>query len=170
VLVYHGQRGVRRVAAVPLDATDGRPMMLDAAVSGRRPGAIMDYSILVCDDEPDVRAAMRRTLHRFQVTAVGSAAEAMAELKRQHFDAVVSDFNLSATSDGLGLLQMVRVLYPDTVRFLVTGNTDVQVAIRAVNEGSVHRFFLKPWDDEGLVAALDIQLHTHAPRRASRAG
>ena len=129
----------------------------------------MDYSILVCDDEPDVRAAMRRTLHRYQVTAVGSAAEAMAELKQRPYDAVVSDFNLSTVSDGLGLLQNVRVMYPETVRFLVTGNTDLQVAIRAVNEGSVHRFFLKPWDDETLVAALDIQLHTHA-RRIARAG
>ncbi len=129
----------------------------------------MDYSILVCDDEPDVRAAMRRTLHRFQVTAVGSSAEAIAELKRRTYDALVSDFNLSTTNDGLELLQLVRVMYPDTVRFLVTGNTDVQVAIRAVNEGSVHRFFLKPWDDEGLVAALEIQLHTHGPRRMPQA-
>ncbi len=128
----------------------------------------MDYTILVCDDEPDVRAAMRRTLHRYQVTAVGSVAEAMTELKRRPYDGVVSDFNLSATSDGLELLQYVRVMHPDCVRFLVTGNTDVQVAIRAVNEGSVHRFFLKPWDDEGLVAALDIQLHTHARNRPLR--
>jgi adenylate cyclase len=127
----------------------------------------MDYRILVCDDEPDVRAAMRRTLHRYQVTAVGSSAEAMAELRQRPYDAVVSDFNLSTVSDGLGLLQNVRVMYPETVRFLVTGNTDLQVAIRAVNEGSVHRFFLKPWDDETLVAALDIQLHTHARRVAS---
>ena len=129
----------------------------------------MPDTILVCDDEPEVRAAMRRTLHRYQVTAVGSVAEALAELKRRQYDAVVSDFNLSATSDGLELLQMVRVLYPNTVRFLVTGNTDLQVAIRALNEGSVHRFFTKPWDDENLIATLEIQLHTHAPRPMARA-
>ena len=56
---------------------------------------------------------------------------------------------------------------PDAVRFLVTGTTDLQVAIRAVNEGAVHRFFLKPWDDEQLVATMEIQLRTH--RRASSA-
>ena len=123
----------------------------------------MEFKILVCDDEPEVRAAMRRTLHRFQVTAVESAADGLAELKRATYDAVVSDFNLSTTSDGLEFLQMVRVLYPDTVRFLVTGNTDLQIAIRAVNEGSVHRFFLKPWDDEQLVTALQISLRRTAP-------
>jgi DNA-binding NtrC family response regulator len=121
----------------------------------------MDYRILVCDDEPEIRGALRRTLHRFQVTTVESMADALAELKRLPYHAVLSDFNLSATSDGLQLLQMVRMLYPDSVRFLVTGNTDLQIAIRAVNEGAVHRFFLKPWDDEQLVATLEIQLRTH---------
>lgn len=119
----------------------------------------MDYQILVCDDEPDVRAAMRRTLHRFQVTAVESMEDALAKLKERHYHAVISDFNLGvAQGDGLELLQMVRVLYPETTRLLVTGNTDVQIAIRALNEGAVHRFFLKPWDDDQLTTALNIAM------------
>jgi DNA-binding NtrC family response regulator len=119
----------------------------------------MDYQILVCDDEPEIRAAMRRTLHRFQVTTVESMEEALATMKEKTFHAVVSDFNLGiANGDGLELLQMVRVLYPETVRLLVTGNTDVQIAIRALNEGAVHRFFLKPWDDDQLVTVLNIEL------------
>jgi DNA-binding NtrC family response regulator len=119
----------------------------------------MDFQILVCDDEPEIRAAMRRTLHRFQVTAVESMEEALAKMKEKNFHAVISDFNLGvAQGDGLELLQMVRVLYPDTVRLLVTGNTDVQIAIRALNEGAVHRFFLKPWDDDQLVTVLNIAL------------
>jgi DNA-binding NtrC family response regulator len=126
----------------------------------------MDYRILVCDDDPDIRSAMRRTLHRHQVTAVGSVAEAMAELKLRPYQAVVSDYDLQASSDGLELLQRVRMMYPEVVRFLVTGNTDLQVAIRAVNEGAVHRYFLKPWDDGALTGALEIQLHASGPRDA----
>ncbi len=119
----------------------------------------MDYQILVCDDEPEIRAAMRRTLHRFQVTAVESMEEALAMMRQRRFHAVVSDFNLGVQQgDGLELLQLVRVLYPETTRLLVTGNTDVQLAIRALNEGAVHRFFLKPWDDDQLVFALEISL------------
>jgi DNA-binding NtrC family response regulator len=83
--------------------------------------------------------------------------EALAAMKQRPFNAVVSDFNLGvAQGDGLELLQMVRVIYPETARVLVTGNTDLQVAIRAVNEGAVHRFFLKPWDDDQLVTTLEI--------------
>ncbi len=117
----------------------------------------MDRQILVCDDDPEIRAAMRRTLHRFQVTAVESAEEALAILRERRFDALVSDFNLGEShGDGLELLQMARVLYPAMARFLVTGNTELQVAIRALNEGAVHRFFQKPWDDEQLVTSLEI--------------
>ncbi|MBE7454150.1 MAG: response regulator [Kofleriaceae bacterium] len=124
----------------------------------------MPYQILLCDDEPEVRAALRRTLHRFEVTAVASMDEALEVLRQRRFDAVISDFNLGlAQGDGLELLQLVRVLYGDTTRFLVTGNTDVQVAIRALNEGAVHRFFLKPWDDEQLVTALEIALRRSSP-------
>lgn len=129
----------------------------------------MDFHILVCDDEPEIRHALRRTLHRFQVTTVESMEDAMREMKTRRYHAVVSDFNLGLQGDGLELLQMVRVLYPDTLRCLVTGNTDVHIAIRAVNEGAVHRFFLKPWDDEQLVATIEIALRTLGSQRMSAA-
>ncbi len=127
----------------------------------------MDRQILVCDDDPEIRSALRRTLHSFQVTAVASMQEALVELRARHYDAVVSDFDLgdSGEQDGLELLQMTRVLYPETARVMITGNLDIQVAIRALNEGAVHRFFLKPWDDEQLVATIEIALRTAwAPR------
>jgi adenylate cyclase len=122
------------------------------------------YAILICDDDPEIRAAMRRTLSRYHVTEASSPADAMSVLRIAQFDAVVSDFNLGTAADGLELLQTVRVLWPETVRLLVTGDPDVQVAIRALNEGAVHRYFLKPWDDEKLTGALDIALRTRATR------
>lgn len=121
----------------------------------------MLFQILVCDDDPEIRAAMRRTLCRHEVTTVASPAEGLAALKARRYHAVISDFELGAESDGLEFLQVVRLMYPDTVRFLVTGSRDLQVVIRAVNEGSVHRYFLKPWDDETLAGAIAVQLHAH---------
>ena len=129
----------------------------------------MDQQILVCDDDPEIRSALRRTLHSFQVTAVGTMQQALAELKMRHYDAVVSDFDLGdgGGQDGLELLQMTRVLYPETARVMITGNLDIQVAIRALNEGAVHRFFLKPWDDDQLVATIEIALRTAWSPRVS---
>jgi DNA-binding NtrC family response regulator len=118
----------------------------------------VSQAILICDDDPDVRGAMRRTLRGYDVIETGSPSEALDVLKSRTFDAVVSDFSLEADSDGLDLLHQVRTLYPDVVRFLVTGNRDIEVAARAVNEGTVHRYFSKPWNDEKLRTALETVL------------
>lgn len=120
----------------------------------------MAHAILICDDEPDVREAMRRTLRGqgYDVTETSNAHEALDRMKARPFDAVVCDFSLDADRDGLDLLQHIRVQYPSTIRFLVTGNRDIEVAARAVNEGAVHRYFSKPWDDAKLCAALELIL------------
>jgi DNA-binding NtrC family response regulator len=115
-------------------------------------------AILVCDDDPDIRGAMKRALHGYDVIETSSPREALAMLKSRVFDAIVCDFSLAADSDGLDVLQHVRMQYPDTVRFLVTGNRDIEVCARAVNEGAVHRYFSKPWNDDKLRTALDILL------------
>jgi DNA-binding NtrC family response regulator len=119
----------------------------------------MAYAILIVDDDPDIRRTMKRTLRGHDLVEAGSPDEARECLKTRRFDAVVSDFSLEADTDGLELLQHVKLLYPWTVRFLVTGNKQIEVVARAVNEGSVDRYFQKPWDDEKLRAALEILLH-----------
>jgi len=123
----------------------------------------MGAAILICDDDPDIRAAMRRTLRGYEVSEAGSPREAIDLMKKQAFDAIVSDYSMDADSDGLDLLQHVRLMHPDTVRFLVTASRELDVALRAVNEGAVHRYFLKPWNDDKLRAALEIVLRSRNP-------
>jgi DNA-binding NtrC family response regulator len=122
------------------------------------------HAILICDDDPDIRSAMKRTLRGYDVTETASPREALDVMKTRAFDAVVSDFSLEAETDGLDLLQHVKMQYPDTIRFLVTGNSDIEIAARAVNEGAVHRYFSKPWSDEKLRAALEIVLRFRPQR------
>ena len=114
--------------------------------------------ILVVDDDADVRAALRRTLRGFDVVEAASPGEAIETMRGRAFDAVVSDYSLGTDTDGLDLLQHVRVMYPTTVRFLVTGNRELDVVTRALNEGAVDRYFLKPWSDSKLRSALEIVL------------
>ncbi len=102
---------------------------------------------------------MRRTLKGYEVVEAGSPREALDAMKQRQFDAVVSDYSMDSDSDGLDLLQLIKVQQPDIVRFLVTANRDIDVVVRAVNEGAVHRYFLKPWNDEKLRSALEILLH-----------
>jgi DNA-binding NtrC family response regulator len=126
------------------------------------------HAILICDDDPDIRSAMKRTLRGYDVTETSSPREALDVMKTRSFDAVISDFSLEAETDGLDLLQHVRMQYPDTIRFLVTGNSDIEIAARAVNEGAVTRYFSKPWSDEKLRAALEIVLRFR-PQRSDEA-
>lgn len=120
----------------------------------------MKHAVLICDDDPDIRAAMKRTLRDYDVSEVSSPRDALTLMKLKAFAAVVSDFSLQADTDGLDLLQHIRMQYPNTVRFLVTGNREIDVVARAVNEGAVDRYFSKPWDDEKLRAALAIVLRS----------
>ena len=130
----------------------------------------MPPAILICDDDPDIRSAMKRTLRGYDLVEVGSPREAIDTMKSRTFDAIVSDFSLDADADGLDLLQHVRVQHPNMVRFLVTASRDLQVAVRAVNEGAVHRYFLKPWADDKLRDALEIVLRSrHASSGAETA-
>lgn len=124
----------------------------------------MNPAVLICDDDPEIRAALRRMLHCYDTVEAASPKEAMEHLKQRFFGAIVSDFSMGSDSDGLDLLSHVRFMYPHMVRFLVTGNRDIEVAVRAVNEGGVDRYFLKPWDGEKLLSALEIMI---ASRRAT---
>jgi len=118
------------------------------------------FVVLICDDDPDIRSVMRRTLRGYEIVEAGSPREALDAMKTRQFDAVVSDYSMDSDADGLDLLQLVKVQQPSTIRFLVTANRDIDVVVRAVNEGAVHRYFLKPWNDEKLRSALEILLHS----------
>lgn len=117
------------------------------------------YRILVVDDQEEVRLALGRTLKTggHKVTGVGSGQEALDELKKQTYDAVISDFEMPEM-DGLTLLNTIRIMFPDTKRLLLTGRADVEIAIRALNERAAHRFLLKPWTGVDIQGILDLAI------------
>jgi two-component system probable response regulator PhcQ len=107
------------------------------------------------DDEPRVADALSRHLskERYQILKAGSAAEACQVLERQHVDVIVSDERMPGGS-GSELFASVRHRYPNTIRIILTGHASVEAAIRAINEGEVYRFFLKPCDPTDLLFTI----------------
>lgn len=101
---------------------------------------------LIVDDE----AGIRRSLHRIltasgvQVTAAANLSEARRLLATHRFDAALVDQNLP---DGLGseLLREMWRDHPSTTRILITGGTDLNVALKAVNNGELHQFCSSPF-------------------------
>jgi response regulator RpfG family c-di-GMP phosphodiesterase len=101
-------------------------------------------SILLVDDEVAILDGLRRQLRRkFTVHTASGGAEALEFLQSESVAVVVSDMRMPQM-DGATFLSRVRALRPDVVRILLTGQTDTQAAIQAVNEGQIYRFLTKP--------------------------
>ena len=102
--------------------------------------------VLLVDDEPDLLAAMVRSLRseHFELATAGGPTEALELLRnRGPFAVIVSDLRMPVM-DGVALLSQARKVSPDTVRVLFTGAPDLDRAIAAINEGAIFRFLTKP--------------------------
>jgi CheY-like chemotaxis protein len=101
-------------------------------------GNTVSDKILFVDDEPDVLNGYKRILHReFQVdTAVGGEKALAAIQEHGPYAVVISDMRMPEMN-GAQFLARVRGTAPDTVRMLLTGYTDLDAAMQAVNEGNI---------------------------------
>jgi response regulator RpfG family c-di-GMP phosphodiesterase len=124
------------------------------------------HRVLLVDDEPNVLTALRRALRGrgFEVRCAGSGPDALALLRQEPVDAIVSDMRMPGMS-GAEFLQASIALAPDAVRVLLTGFADVASAVQAINEGEVFRYVTKPWDDALLLQGLNDGLARRALER-----
>jgi thioredoxin reductase (NADPH) len=125
--------------------------------------------LLVVDDDPQVLAAVRRDLRsryrdQYTVVSAGSGNEALAtarELKSRgdSLAMVISDQRMPGMLGG-ELLTRTRELYPLARRVLLTAYSDIEAAIRAINEAHLDHYLSKPWDppEERLFPVVDDQL------------
>ncbi len=122
----------------------------------------MNTKILCVDDEPNVLAGYRRQLRKeFDIeTALGGAEGLQALRTRGPFAVVVSDMRMPGMS-GVEFLRQVRAVAPDAVRMMLTGNSDQQTAMDAVNEGRIFRFLVKPCPADTLAEVLRAALEQH---------
>ncbi|WP_102223851.1 sigma-54-dependent transcriptional regulator [Acidimangrovimonas sediminis] len=109
--------------------------------------------ILLIDDEPHSLSAMKMALEdEFEILTAGSAEAALEALEENWVQAIFCDQRMPGRS-GVDLLTEVRERWPETVRLIVTGYTDSQSMMAAINEAGIHQFLTKPWHPEQLLAA-----------------
>ncbi len=111
--------------------------------------------ILCVDDEANVLASLKRALRgRFDVQTAGGGREGLEIIESSApFAVVVADMRMREM-DGIEFLTKVQNLAPDTVRVMLTGNADMETAVRAVNEGNIFRFLIKPCPAKALIQAI----------------
>jgi response regulator RpfG family c-di-GMP phosphodiesterase len=125
--------------------------------------------ILVIDDERNLLEGIRRQLHkRFKLVLAESGDEGLAVLKEQGpFAVVVCDMNMPGKT-GIETLAEIGETSPDTVRIMLTGQTDLDTAMNAVNQGNIFRFFTKPCPADMLAAGLEAALEQYRLVTAER--
>jgi FixJ family two-component response regulator len=115
--------------------------------------------ILFVDDDPEILEGFQRLLRKeFVVTVASGGQEGLAAIKQDGpFAVVISDMRMPGMS-GAEFLAKMRQKAPETVRMLLTGQTDMHAAIDAINEGNIFRFLTKPCRKEDLVNAINLGL------------
>lgn len=115
--------------------------------------------VLFVDDEASIRLTLPAVLERngFEVTAVGTVAEAISAISRTRFDVLLSDLNIGEPGDGFTVVSAMRRVQPDARSFIITGYPDFDSALRAIRN-QVDDYFVKPADPLKLVAMLQQKI------------
>lgn len=103
-------------------------------------------AFLVVDDEPDILDSIRRLFRKqYKVFTARTVDEAMELLSTESIQVVMTDQRMPRTS-GVHFLANLREAYPDIVRVLLTGYSNIDHVVDAINEGHVYRYISKPWN------------------------
>lgn len=133
--------------------------------------------LMVVDDEPDNLDLLYRTFRRdFEVIKAESAIVALEMLEQQGEMAIIISDQRMPEMLGTEFLSKTVEHYPDTIRIVLTGYTDVEDLVEAINAGKVFKYITKPWKPEQLKSVIQqaaetyqvLKQHTHELRRALR--
>lgn len=118
-------------------------------------------SILCVDDESQILKSLKRVFRRagHDTVIFTSAAEALEYLQENTVDLIISDMRMPEM-DGHQFLSEAASRWPDTVRMLLTGYSDLDSMVGAINNGHIYRYISKPWDETDLLMSIQRALET----------
>jgi DNA-binding NtrC family response regulator len=110
----------------------------------------VSYKIMIVDDEPaNLRTLEKLFREDYQVVTAQSGDEALALLEQHDVALLISDQRMPAMT-GIELMMRTVAVRPQMVKILLTGYTDVDALIDAINSGLVYRYLTKPWKNSDL--------------------
>ena len=141
---YYFSRPV--IAAKALDLLRHRYIMQDVALQKPK-----ERTLLLVDDEENILRSLTRALRRdgYQILTATSARDALELLGKNDVQVIISDQRMPETS-GTEFLSRVKQMYPETVRMVLSGYTDLTAVTDAINRGAIYKFLTKPWNDDEL--------------------
>jgi len=128
-----------------------------------------DVKIMIVDDDQMILDGFRRLLSRhFSISLCNAPLDALVRVEQEGpFAVVISDMHMPVM-DGINFLAKVKERCPEAIRMMLTGDSDIKVAIDAVNEGQIFRFLTKPCDYRVLANAILTAIQQHRLVTAER--
>ena len=122
----------------------------------------MERTLLLVDDEEGISASLFRLLRRDGYTILrANSGQGGLELLAQHkVGVIISDQRMPGMT-GTEFLSKVKELYPDTVRIVLSGYTELNSVTDAINRGAIYKFLTKPWEDDLLRANVEEAFHRY---------
>jgi serine phosphatase RsbU (regulator of sigma subunit) len=119
------------------------------------------YSILYIDDEENNLVSFKSTFRRDYHIHVASSGKAGLEIMEKHnIQLVITDQRMPDMT-GIEFLEKIVPLYPDCMRMIMTGFSDMDAIIQAINKGNIYRYVSKPWNREELKITIDSALEVY---------
>jgi two-component system, probable response regulator PhcQ len=127
------------------------------------------YKILLVDDERPILKALTRLLQYEGYTIRGTTdpAEVAGILREEEFHLIISDHTMPGMT-GIEVLRAARLICPDSIRLMLTGNADLQMAMDAINQGEIYRFLTKPWDNNDLIITVRLALREYEIQKQNK--
>jgi len=126
----------------------------------------MTYKIMVVDDEPaNLRLLERLFRQDYNVLMAESGEEALQQLGQHDAALLITDQRMPGMT-GVELLKHTATIRPHMVRIILTGYTDVDTLVEAVNSGLVYKYVTKPWNNEELRLTISRALEHYETNKA----
>lgn len=115
--------------------------------------------ILAVDDDPNLLRMTRNVLKKVSddVDTASSGKEAVMKCLSRSYDVVVSDLDMPEM-DGIELMHLLAHDYPSIRRIILTGHTESEYMMAAINSGRVHRYLTKPWPEEEMLEVVNSEV------------
>lgn len=129
-------------------------------------------AILIVDDEIQIVNALKRVIQfmNHEILTATDPVDAMRIMDNTQPDIVICDYNMP-NINGIDVLKYAKEVIPNAARVLMTGHSDVSIAISAINEGSVFYYISKPWKNDDVTSMIQKVLENkHSQTEQSSLG
>ena len=125
-------------------------------------------NVLNVDDEVDNLNAFKAVFRRdFNVFIVETAEEGVEILRNNEIEVILTDQRMPKVT-GIEFLASILDEFPEAMRILVTGYSDISTVIDAINKGHVYRYVSKPWDNDDFKIIIEQAAEVYRLRKEKR--